>query len=141
MNNGYFFKLRHNSNLLNGHILFSYTGIKSGTGEVHPLFLVFKDEHIDFYFHGQIEKEKINNDEVYPEFVENHLFSLNLHKGKENVLKLNEFLKDLFDLRFPLVDNAIIYKGENKRFNNLITYGDLEVFNNNENKKDKNNIN
>ncbi len=132
MNYGYYFKLRHNHDFLKGHILFSYTGIISHKRDLHPLFLDFNNEQIDFYFHGQIEKKGEKN---RPEFIETRLFTLDLHKGRENVLKLDEFLKKLYISKFPLVENAVIYKGENKRYKGEnkqhkyhTTYGDLEVF-------------
>ena len=127
MDSGYFFELREGSDLLKGHILFSYTGLKIEKKSEYPVFLVFNDESIDFYFTGLIKKEK---NIPHPEFVENKLFSLNLHKGKENILQLNDSLKDLFDLKFPIIKDIGIYEGEDNRNTDKfhITYADLNVF-------------
>lgn len=147
MDSGYFFKLRDEGNLLDKQILFSYTRIKSASKPEYPVFLVFNMERIDFFFHGQIfntKEKRIKENIPKYEFVENHLFSLNLHKGKENVAKLNNSFKELFNLKFPVIaDLKILNAKENRQGNSHITYTDLKTFENKgehktQNKSDQN---
>ncbi len=134
MDSGSFFELRENSDLLKGQILFSYTGFISDKGLQYPVVLVFNKEHIDFYFTGLISKENAVEGD-YPEFIETLLFSLNLHKGKENISKLNDSLRDLFDKEFPVLPQFIIYSGNDSRgkYDNHLTYANLDQFSANEN--------
>ena len=113
MDSGTYFELRESSDLLKGQILFSYTGIVSDKGLKYPVVLVFNKERIDFYFSGLIKTD--TNESDYPEFIETLLFSLNLHKGKENVSKLNDSLRDLFVQKFPVVKDYVIYNGSNAK--------------------------
>ncbi len=142
MDSSSYFELRESSDLLKGQILFSYTSLKSGKGYKYPVFLIFNSERIDFYFNGVIKKKQTEDEnkvDNYPEFVENHLFSLNLHKGKGNVLKLGDSLRDLFDKKFPVIEDFFIYKGKENRHHHKshITYAELKEFQNIKKNKDK----
>ena len=132
MDNGYFFKIREGSDLFKGQILFSYTGLKIENKPEYPVFMVFNHERINFYFTGLIKEEAHPREKKgpHPEFVENKLFSLNLHKGKENVLNLNDSLRVLFNSKFPVIKDVVITKTNNNRNKTdyHITYADLEKF-------------
>ncbi|WP_417558404.1 hypothetical protein [Mesoflavibacter zeaxanthinifaciens] len=100
MDSGYYFICEEDADITHTHVLFYYKAV--GSGNVHPLYLTFGKDRIDFFFNGDINKhlERKTN----KEFIETPpLFSLPLAKDKGSVNALEEQLASLYKGKFPIM--------------------------------------
>ena len=127
MEYGRFFAVNQTSRPEHKEVRFEYTAFRSKIGKKYPVYLVFQDDHINFYFNGYVKHE----DAERYQLVETKLFSLHLHNDKQTQKELEKELVKLYSVEFPFKKEYEVIsankKGNNSN-NEIKNYKNLKVF-------------